>query len=131
MRTLAQAALTALRPAMIVLAAVAGTGAASANAILSVPVTLGPKGTISTVRHSCSDGTDLSVQYINGAANSLALIPLKGEDLIFVNVVAGSGARYVSGARTWWTKGDKATLSDETGKAKPITCAAKGATTFQ
>ncbi len=131
MKSLDQTTLAVLRPVIVILAAAIGAGPAMSGALLSVPVELGAEGTILTVQHSCSDGTDLSVQYINGAANTLALIPLTGEDLIFVNVISGSGARYVSGTRTWWAKGDEATLSDETGEAEPITCAAKGATTSQ
>lgn len=99
-------------------------GPAQAQASLSLPVALGQDGSISSVRYCCADGTKLSVQYVNAGANSLALIPLKGETLIFVSVVSGSGARYASGAHTWWTKGDEATLSDETGAAQPVTCAA-------
>lgn len=99
-------------------------GPAQAQATLSLPVALGQDGSVSGVRYSCADGTKLSVQYVNAGANSLALIPLKGETLIFVGVVSGSGARYASGARIWWTKGDEATLSDEMGDAQPVTCAA-------
>ncbi len=117
--------------ATLVLATTIGAGSAMSGAALSVPVTLGQAGTVFTVQHSCSDGTGLSVQYVNGEANTLALIPLKGEELIFVNVISGSGARYVSGAHTWWTKGDEATLRDETGQAEPITCTAKGAPTYK
>ena len=52
-------------------------------------------------------------------------------ELIFVNVISASGARYVSGARTWWVKGDDAILTDDMSDAEPVTCAAQGATTFQ
>ena len=102
-----------------------------ADARLSLSLKLGSEGEISTVQYSCVDGTDLSVQYINAEANSLAVIPLKGAELIFVNVVAGSGARYVSGPQTWWVKGDEATLSDQVSGVDPVTCAAKGVTNFQ
>jgi len=43
-----------------------------------------------------------SVEYINGGGNSLAIVPIEGKSLIFVNVVAGSGARYVAKQYTWW-----------------------------
>jgi membrane-bound inhibitor of C-type lysozyme len=42
------------------------------------------------------------VTYINGAGNSLAVIPVNGSSLIFVNVASGSGARYAAGQYVWW-----------------------------
>lgn len=41
------------------------------------------------------------VEYINGAGNSLALLPIDGRTLIFVNVLSGSGARYAADRYTW------------------------------
>lgn len=43
-----------------------------------------------------------SVEYINGAANSLAVLPLNGTSLIFANVFSGSGARYAASKYIWW-----------------------------
>jgi membrane-bound inhibitor of C-type lysozyme len=43
-----------------------------------------------------------SVEYLNGAGNSLAVVPVGGNSLIFANVVAGSGARYAAGEYIWW-----------------------------
>ena len=43
-----------------------------------------------------------SVEYINGAGNSLAVLPIRGKSLIFANVIAGSGARYAAGEYIWW-----------------------------
>jgi membrane-bound inhibitor of C-type lysozyme len=51
-----------------------------------------------------------SVQYINGAGNSLAVVPIGGNSLIFANVMAASGARYASGTYIWWEAGGAATL---------------------
>ena len=45
------------------------------------------------------------VQYVNGAGNSLAVVPIKGKSLIFSNVVSGSGARYAAGQYIWWEAG--------------------------
>jgi membrane-bound inhibitor of C-type lysozyme len=42
------------------------------------------------------------VEYINGAGNSLAIVPVHGMSLIFANVVSGSGARYAAGQYIWW-----------------------------
>ncbi len=41
------------------------------------------------------------VQYINGAGNSLAVLPISGKSLIFANVLSGSGARYAADRFTW------------------------------
>lgn len=43
------------------------------------------------------------------AANgqSFALVPVNGQQLLFVDTVSASGARYQAGRYTWWTKGRK------------------------
>jgi membrane-bound inhibitor of C-type lysozyme len=43
-----------------------------------------------------------SVEYINGAGNSLAIVPVNKTSLIFANVMSGSGARYAAGQYIWW-----------------------------
>ncbi len=43
-----------------------------------------------------------SVEYINGAGNSLAVLPIHGASLIFANVASGSGARYAASQYIWW-----------------------------
>ncbi len=43
-----------------------------------------------------------TIQYLNGAGNSLAIIPVNGTSLIFANVSSGSGARYAAGQYIWW-----------------------------
>lgn len=50
------------------------------------------------------------VDYINAHPNFLAIVPVDGEKLIFVNVMSASGARYQAGEYTWWTKGNDADL---------------------
>jgi len=42
------------------------------------------------------------VEYINGAGNSLVIVPVHGTSLIFTNVTSGSGARYAAGQYIWW-----------------------------
>jgi membrane-bound inhibitor of C-type lysozyme len=41
------------------------------------------------------------VEYINGAGNSLAVLPIGGRRLIFANILSGSGARYAADRYTW------------------------------
>ncbi|EKE45365.1 hypothetical protein OCGS_0455 [Oceaniovalibus guishaninsula JLT2003] len=92
---------------------IAAPAAAMAEATLSIPLTLGPDSQILTSRYSCAGGDPFTVQYVNTDANTLALIPIDGAGRVFVNVVSGSGSRYVSGSHEWWVKGDDATLTDQ------------------
>lgn len=110
--------------AHLALTAVLITGAAPllAGAPLSLSLQMGPQDELRSIRYSCTDGTELNVQYINSGANALAMMRLAGDDLIFVNVISASGARYVSGAREWWTKGNEGSLRNETTGADAITC---------
>lgn len=64
----------------------------------------------SVIRYQCdAQGAQMglpagpfSVEYINGAGNSLAILPVHGKSLIFANVISGSGARYAAGEYIWW-----------------------------
>ncbi len=74
-----------------------------------------------TVTYQCdSGGPKMGVpsgpfvaEYINGGGNSLAIVPISGNALIFSNVIAGSGARYLAGKFTWWEAGGSVTLSSD------------------
>ncbi|MDO5756197.1 MAG: MliC family protein [Rhodobacterales bacterium] len=101
--------------------AIAGTQASSSSS-LSLALELGPQDRVMSVRYSCTDGTEFDVQYVNARSNNLAILRLNGEDLIFVNVISGSGARYVSGAREWWTKGTEGSLRNEISGAEAVAC---------
>jgi membrane-bound inhibitor of C-type lysozyme len=48
-----------------------------------------------------------SVEYVNGAGNSLAIVPVEGHSLIFANVISGSGARYAALQYIWWDAGGR------------------------
>jgi membrane-bound inhibitor of C-type lysozyme len=50
-----------------------------------------------------------SVEYINGAGNSLAIVPVSGNSMIFANVISGSGARYAAGEFIWWDAAGRGT----------------------
>ena len=41
------------------------------------------------------------VEYINGAGNSLAVLPIAGKSLIFASTMSASGARYAADRFTW------------------------------
>lgn len=85
-------------------------GPALADATLSVP--LGPDARVIPSRYACEGGDPFPVQYIEAEPNSLALLPIDGQQRIFVGVISGSGARYVSGPFEWWSKGDEAILGN-------------------
>ncbi len=75
------------------------------------------------VRYDCGDEASLQVRYINAAPNYLAIVPVEGQNLLFVTVLSASGARYAAGEYEWWTSGPDATLSNlTTPDADPVTC---------
>jgi membrane-bound inhibitor of C-type lysozyme len=62
-----------------------------------------------------------SVEYINAGGNSLAVLPISNQSLIFSNVVSGSGARYAAQQYIWWeAAGRSISLSSDglSGKAR-------------
>lgn len=113
---------TPLRVSLSAMALIAAAAPATGEASFALSLDIGGQDTVRAVRYSCADGTELNVQYINAGANALAIMPLGGEELIFVNVVAASGARYVNGTREWWTKGDDASLRDTASDADAVEC---------
>jgi membrane-bound inhibitor of C-type lysozyme len=70
-----------------------------------------------TVRYQCdAQGAKMglpagafSVEYLNGAGNSLAVVPVKGNSMVFVTVPSGSGAKYAAAQFTWWEAGGRGT----------------------
>ncbi|HEY5253109.1 MAG TPA: MliC family protein [Acidobacteriaceae bacterium] len=64
----------------------------------------------STMQYECdAEGAKMglppgvfSVEYLNGAGNSLAILPVNGESIVFANIFSGSGARYASKQFIWW-----------------------------
>src|ERR1700753_750060 len=84
-----------------------------------------------TVQYQCDakgpaiglPATAFPVEYINGAGNSLAVVPIHGNSLIFANVMSGSGARYAAGQYIWGEAGGAVTLySDSLAGTMPSTC---------
>jgi len=102
-----------MRTTILALAMFVTAGSVAADVALSIPLKSGTLDNVQSETYSCGDGTPFAVQYVNSGANVLAILPIDGKDRIFVNVVSASGAKYVSGANVWWTKGDTATLEDE------------------
>ncbi len=54
------------------------------------------------------------VEYINGGGNSLAVVPVNGNPLVFSNVISGSGARYAAQQFIWWDAKGVVTVSADT-----------------
>jgi membrane-bound inhibitor of C-type lysozyme len=92
--------------------AIAALGSASLAS--ATDLTLHLKGTQpitrKTVQYQCdAHGTAMglpagifAVEYVNGAGNSLVIIPVNGMSMIFANVTSGSGARYAAAQYIWW-----------------------------
>ncbi|WP_372802095.1 MliC family protein [Paracoccus seriniphilus] len=77
---------------------------------VALTVDLGPTDQVTAGTYTCGAGETIPVRYVNAGPNALAILPVDGEERIFVNVVSASGARYASGAHVWWSKGDSAAL---------------------
>jgi membrane-bound inhibitor of C-type lysozyme len=74
-------------------------------------------------QYTCATGKVLRVTYWNASnGQSFALVPIKGQPMLFVNTLAASGVRYQAGSFVWWTKGPRADLYDTTAgeNAPPI-----------
>jgi membrane-bound inhibitor of C-type lysozyme len=94
----------------------ASSALAAAHSASAMPLTVPQIQTASTqtTRYDCKGGKHVSVQYTNTRNNqSFAALTVDGRKLLFVNVVSGSGARYVADQYTWSTKGPQANLYDE------------------
>jgi membrane-bound inhibitor of C-type lysozyme len=65
------------------------------------------------VDYSCDGGKSLRVIYVNTMnGQSFATLHVGPTPLVFVNVIAASGAKYVAQQYTWWTKGERGDLYD-------------------
>lgn len=94
---------------------------AAAAAGLSIPQI--QVWTRNTIRYSCDHGRQITVHYSNAKnEQSFALLPVKDRNMLFVNVSAASGAKYVAGQYSWWTKGPEGDLRDEMAdpKSEPL-----------
>nr|WP_246356002.1 MliC family protein [Paraburkholderia humisilvae] len=66
-----------------------------------------------TQKYTCATGRTFNVTYLSATnGQSFALVPVKGQQMLFVNTLSGSGAKYQAGSYTWWTKGTRADLYD-------------------
>ena len=116
--------LTTWTSAAVAATAILATAPAVAAERLTLDFTGAEPAERMIVHYRCEGVGPLVVEYINAGPNRLALVPIAGDTLVFVTVVAGSGAKYVSGPYTWWTKGSSAELSDlfKGQEAEPVSC---------
>ena len=100
------------------------TGAGAVETALQLVLELPGNAERNIVRYECDGVEPFAVDYVNASPTFLAIVPIAGERLLFVNVIAASGARYVSGPYEWWTRGSEATLTDVTTTegTEPLAC---------
>ena len=113
----------ALRPFAATLSALCLMSATQTAFAMPLTVPQIQTATTNTIRYKCSGGNALTVQYMNTKnKQSFALLTVDDRKMLFVNVLAASGAKYVGDRFTWWTKGPEGTLTDETAdpKAAPL-----------
>jgi membrane-bound inhibitor of C-type lysozyme len=111
-----------------------GLGAILSSNASAADLTIHLAGAASVTRKSVEyrcDATGASIglpagpftaEYINAGGNRLVVVPIAGNMLIFSNVLAGSGARYVAQTFTWWEAGGSVTLYSDSlaGKSQSI-----------
>jgi membrane-bound inhibitor of C-type lysozyme len=110
--------MTALWRRVVVSAAVMGCSALAGASDLMIHLPGSQTFTRKMVKYWCdAQGSKLglpagvfSVEYINGAGNSLAVVPVSGKAMIFANVISGSGARYAAAQFIWWDAGGRGTI---------------------
>jgi membrane-bound inhibitor of C-type lysozyme len=107
-------------PLLLALAAPAAAVETTLQLVLELP----GNAERNVVRYECDGLEPFAVDYVNASPTFLAIVPIEGERLLFANVIAASGARYVTGQYEWWTSGSEATLTDLTAPegSEPLAC---------
>lgn len=62
--------------------------------------------------YRCVGDVRLPVLYVNSDAGALAILSVGGKKLLFVNVQAASGVKYVADHYAWWSKDEGGFLED-------------------
>ena len=122
---------------MLLGAAVLGSSTVASATDLTLHLKGTQPVTQKTVQYQCdAQGTTMglpsgtfSVDYVNGAGNSLVIVPINGNSMIFANVMSGSGARYAAAQYIWWDAQGAVTLySDSLSGKMQSTCHRRSAT---
>jgi membrane-bound inhibitor of C-type lysozyme len=78
-----------------------------------------------TVYQCANEKQPLRVSYWRaGNGQSFALVPVNGQQMLFVDTVSGSGVRYQAGRYTWWTKGRRRRCATRSPTRMPRRCSA-------
>ncbi|RQR38226.1 MULTISPECIES: MliC family protein [unclassified Burkholderia] len=94
--------------------ALAGTAVSVAQAAQLTVEEIDADARVQTLYQCANQKQPVRVSYWRaGNGQSFALVPVNGQQLLFVDTVSASGARYQAGRYTWWTKGKEGTLRDE------------------
>ncbi len=83
-----------------------GRSVALLLALSAVPAAQAGGGGGLRVPYTCTDGTRIQATYVGPRAS----VRVNGRVLEMNTARSGSGARYVGGGFTWWTKGPSADL---------------------
>jgi membrane-bound inhibitor of C-type lysozyme len=111
--------------------AVAGLTLAASATDLTIHLPAGASVSRKAVQYQCDargakigvPAGPFSVEYINGGGNSLVIVPLSGNSIIFSSALSASGARYTAQQFTWWeAKGAVTLYSDSLGGKSQSTC---------
>ena len=125
--------MTAMRKRIIGVATVVGCSGMAGASDLTIHLPGSQTFTRKMVKYQCDvQGSKLglptgvfSVEYINGAGNSLAVVPVSGKPMIFANVISGSGARYAAAQFIWWDAGGRGTTFSSESMAGNVTSECK------
>ncbi len=110
---------------LTILIVLAGLQATVHAADLTIPMNSWAKEARKSVRYQCDYNArklglpdrPFTVDYINRGNNSLAVLTIFGESLIFANVDSGSGARYAARQYIWWeAAGRSVSLSSDSSR---------------
>ncbi|RQS19003.1 MliC family protein [Burkholderia sp. Bp8998] len=94
--------------------ALAGTAVSVVHAAQLTVEEIDADSRVQTLYQCANQKQPVRVSYWRaGNGQSFALVPVNGQQLLFVDTVSASGARYQAGRYTWWTKGKEGTLRDE------------------
>ncbi|MBB6142339.1 membrane-bound inhibitor of C-type lysozyme [Silvibacterium bohemicum] len=101
----------------VILAAAFGYGSLAAATDLTIHLKGSQPLSRITLQYQCDEqGVKMGlpagpfpVEYVNGGGNSLAILPVGKNTLIFANIISGSGARYAANQYIWWDAAGRGT----------------------
>jgi membrane-bound inhibitor of C-type lysozyme len=100
------------------------TAAMMQNVDVSAQVVLSLAGDFqkTVTEYQCDGLEPFQVEFINAEPNFLAIVPVGPRKMVFVNVIAASGAKYAAGQFEFWTRGSEATFTDLQATPQSVEC---------